>query len=187
MGAAAVGGQARRGRCLFNDSNGSGCNGSQSKYLRQRRCLFNDRLAPNAREHALRCAGFEFLGYASARMKMANKRTRLLSGEARRLTQDRGLSGARRAADLAKAFGWGHVNAERSCSGSSRGTSSTSYTHISLRRLAKPARHRTPRRPKAHLEGHDAALASSMKPLPGPHAIAATRLRKSKRLRARPR
>ena len=41
----------------------------------------------------------------SARMKIANKRTRLLSGEARRLTQDRGLSGARRAADLAKAFG----------------------------------------------------------------------------------
>ena len=33
-------------------------------------------------------------------MKIANKRTRLLSGEARRLTQDRGLSGARRAADL---------------------------------------------------------------------------------------
>ena len=130
MGAAAVGGQARRGRCLFNDSNRSGCNGRHSKYLRQRRCLFNDRLAPNAREHALRCAGFEFLGYASARMKMANKRTRLLSGEARRLTQDRGLSGARRAADLAKASGGGHVNAERSCSGSSRGTSSTSYTHI---------------------------------------------------------
>ena len=44
---------------------------------------------------------------------MANKRTRLLSGEARRLTQDRGLSGARRAADLAKAFGGGHVNAEK--------------------------------------------------------------------------
>ena len=58
-------------------------------------------------------AGFEFLGYASARMNMANKRTRLLSGEARRLTQDRGLSGARRAADLAKAFGGGHVNAEK--------------------------------------------------------------------------